>query len=144
MADCELRVRNRRFEDSIQQHNTAFIAQMFATTCIHNEITNFQAVPAYLPASTAAFATSLQRPRGSLRLKEPGKYDDRVVQHPATFSVSAFTYIQRSRRVFPVAIGLHRGKKARGGLDLGKTPRCGRARKSRPGPNFQAGPADAI
>ena len=101
-------------------------------------------MPAYLPASTAAFATSLQRPRGSLRLKEPGKYDDRVVQHPATFSVSAFTYIQRSRRVFPVAIGLHRGKKARGGLDLGKTPRCGRARKSRPGPNFQAGPADAI
>ena len=112
MADCELRVRNRWFEDSIQQHNTAFIARMFAmpATCIHNEIT--ETFRLCLPTSRlAAFATSLQRPRGSLRLKEPGKYDDRVVQHPATFSVSAFTYIQRSRRVFPVAIGLHRGKK---------------------------------
>ena len=139
MADCELRVRNRRFEDSIQQHNTAFIAQMFATTCIHNEITNFQAVPAYLPASTAAFATSLQRPRGSLRLKEPGKYDDRVVQHPATFSVSAFTYIQRSRRVFPVAIGLHRGKKGSRRVRFGENTSLRSCSEIAPGTKFSSG-----
>jgi len=96
--------------------NTAFSAQMFAmpATCIHNEklLLKLSGCACLPPGFNSCFRNLTTETPGLFALERTWKVRRSCrTKHPVTFSVSAFTYIQRSRRVFPVAIGLHRGKK---------------------------------